>query len=528
MWGLLAALSAAWPCLAQSEAWFAPQKIVHHFAVDNPAVPERLRGETGPHEVTSGDGATWRVARFDGGGSDRVKGVWRLDPRGRHPWDKTQYCAGKRFLLSDDVLYLAPDQGNGVWVRTAAGVSHIELVPMTLEEKAERFEERIRLRHTRHGFVADSHLSTPGDLASSRAVSTDNDGLWTAIYATAECFRYAATRSPQVLERARLTTEAVLHLERVTGRAGYPARSYIVPGEPRPADGTWHWTPDGKILWKSDTSSDELVGHYFLFAIAHDLLDDADMKSKISATARRITDHILGHGLHLTDIHGQPTYWGRWTKEYFASPRGKGDAPLNALEILSFLKAAHHITGEARYEAEYRRLAVKEGYAAMTARLDELREEVNYSDEELAMLPFYILFLYERDEALLKTYRAALGQWWRNIAREANPLWTIIYSTTGAKVDFTDSFRTLYRLPMDLRQWTVENSHRTDIDWEPEPDRHGRRQSRTLLAPDERPVMKWNGNPFQTEGGNGGRSEDDGAFFLLPYWMGRYHGVGLR
>jgi hypothetical protein len=36
--------------------------------------------------------------------------------------------------------------------------------------------------------------------------------------------------------------------------------------------------------------------------------------------------------------------------------------------------------------------------------------------------------------------------------------------------------------------------------------------------------MKWNGNPFIVDGGNGGRGEDDGAFFLLPYWMGRYFG----
>jgi hypothetical protein len=514
--------------MAQTEAWFAPQKIVHHFSVDNPAVPDGMRAATGAQEVKAGDGATWKIARFSVQGKEIVKGVWRLDPRDRHPWNKKQYCAGKRYFLSDEILFLLPDSGNGVWARTAAGVSHIELVPMTLEQKAAQFEERIRLRHTRHGFVADSHLSTPGDLATSHPVSTDNDGLWTAIYATAECFRYAATRSPEALQRARLTTEAVLFLEKVTGRPGYPARSYILPSETRPSDGTWHWTPDGKILWKSDTSSDELVGHYFLFAIAYDLLDDAQLRSMISATTRRITDHILDHGLQLTDIHGQPTYWGRWTAEYFASERGKGDAPLNALEILSFLKVAHHITDEPRYEAEYKRLAAQAGYAAMTARLEELREEVNYSDEELAMLPFYLLFRYEKDELLLRTYRQALEQWWRNISREANPLWTIIYSTTGAKVDFTDSFRTLYRIPMDLRQWTVENAHRTDIEWEPDADRHGRKQSRTLLAPDERPVMKWNGNPFRTEGGNGGRSEDDGAFFLLPYWMGRYHGAPLR
>ena len=46
-----------------------------------------------------------------------------------------------------------------------------------------------------------------------------------------------------------------------------------------------------------------------------------------------------------------------------------------------------------------------------------------------------------------------------------------------------------------------------------------------VLPPDERPIMKWNGNPFRIDGGNGGRTEDDGSFLLLPYWMGRYLGI---
>ena len=63
---------------------------------------------------------------------------------------------------------------------------------------------------------------------------------------------------------------------------------------------------------------------------------------------------------------------------------------------------------------------------------------------------------------------------------------------------------------------------------EKELDRADQRQAETLLPPDERPVMKWNGNPFVVDGGNGGVSEDDGGFFLLPYWMGRFLGPGAR
>ena len=43
-----------------------------------------------------------------------------------------------------------------------------------------------------------------------------------------------------------------------------------------------------------------------------------------------------------------------------------------------------------------------------------------------------------------------------------------------------------------------------------------------MLPYDELPMWKWNGNPYLLDGGFGGRSEDDGAYFLLPYWMGRF------
>ena len=50
-------------------------------------------------------------------------------------------------------------------------------------------------------------------------------------------------------------------------------------------------------------------------------------------------------------------------------------------------------------------------------------------------------------------------------------------------------------------------------------------QSTRAIPPNERCTMKWNGNPFQMDCNSEGRTEDDGAFFLLPYWLGRYHKV---
>ena len=35
--------------------------------------------------------------------------------------------------------------------------------------------------------------------------------------------------------------------------------------------------------------------------------------------------------------------------------------------------------------------------------------------------------------------------------------------------------------------------------------------------------MKWNSNPLQLDDASAGKGEDAGAFFSLPYWLGRHH-----
>jgi hypothetical protein len=499
-----------------------PQKIRTFFKADDPAVPEALRAKATSRPVgeakasaRASDGATWLAT---------APGLMRIDETAA-PRDRRQYFAGLRYLPDDDVQQIFPDAAGDVWVRTRTGVSHIELRPMTLEQKAGLLERTVRDRHDRYGLLGDSQLATPGDLTTNQHVDNDNNGLWTSIYAAAECFRYAVTKSPDALVQARKSIEAMLFLEEVAGKRGFPARSYIRKGDRMPTHGEWHWTDDGQYYWKGDTSSDEIVGHYFAFGIAFDLLPDADLQARIVATTRRITDHIIANDYALIDVDGKPTLWAKWSLKYFAED--PEDSALNALELLSLLKTAAHITGDARYEKEYQKVAHELKYLDLILRLKQVRIEMNYSDEELAMLPFYGIFRYETDPAALAKYRRAMDDWWENMSRELCPLWTFIYQTgrPDAAVDLPGAVWTLYRMPIDRIRWDVKNSHRADIVWSPVPDRSGKREAATLLPPDERPVMRWNGNPFTVDGGNGGRSEDDGAAFLLPYWLGRYHQI---
>ncbi len=497
-----------------------PQKIRTFYDVSDAQVPPELRSNAPPlpcggvtASAVASDGATWLGT---------AQGLIRLDVAAPER-DRHQYLAGRRYLPDDQVLRIVPDSKGGVWVRTSIGVAHLEMRSMTLAQKADYFEQRIRARHDRYGLVADCSLLTPGDLSSSRPLDNDNDGLWTSIYAAAECFRYQVTKSPEALANARKSIGAILFLEAVAGSRGFPARSFVRKTDPQPQGGEWHWTPDGQYYWKGDTSSDEIVGHFFIFSIAWDLLPDRELKEQIRNTTKRIMDHILEHGYALVDLDGKPTTWGWWSPETLA--KRPDERALNSLELLSFLKTAAHITGEPRYEAEYRKAAFEWGYVDWITRVNEFREELNYSDEELAMLPFYCIFQYEKDPVLLKAYRRALEEWWKNMQRELNPLWALIYLTANpaAKVDLPGATWTLYRMPLDLVKWNVRNSHRADIVWASGSDRFGKRESLQLLPPDERPVMRWNANPFVVDGGSDGREEDDGAAFLLPYWLGRYH-----
>ena len=509
----LALLSAS--ALAQTP--LLPQKT-------SSTVFQTFSAPTGTTSLFPGNTA-WTVTQDGALWLGTLHGLWRYTRSG---WE---YFGGLRYLASDEVRALAslPSSRSGVSVVTSNGVTNLDFVPMTLQAKASWFERQVEDRHNRHGMVADSILTRAGDPSTNQMASSDNDGLWTAMYGASQCFRYAVTKSEEARTRAVRSVEALLYLEQITGISGFPARSYIKHGEMQPPDGTWYDNPAEGLRWKADTSSDEIVGHFFLFSIAFDTLPDVQLKGRIAATTRRIMDHILSHGYNLIDRTGQPTRWGKWSPQYFASKEGRPDSALNALELLSFLRAARHITGDAKYDVEYQKVAFRMGYAKVSTRYLELAEEINYSDEELAMLSFYTLFRYERDAALLPLYREALEGWWHNERRERNPLWNLIYLHSQSGVAVTDrdrllaeGFLTLQQIPLLLITWTVDNTHRRDVKWDRSEDRFNARQSTTWLPPDERPVMKWNGNPFSVNGGDGGKSEDDGSIYLLPYWLGRY------
>jgi hypothetical protein len=462
------------------------------------------------------DGAVWA------GGDAGVLRFTGAD----HPWERWHVFAGPRYLPDDDVQALAAGADGTMWVRTRNGISHLRYQPISLDQKAAAIEAIIAARHTRHGLVADSSLAEAGNLATSHQYPNDNDGLWTAIYAASQLYRHAVTDSDDALARATRALTALARLESVTGHPGFPARSIRHRSEPRRPDGEWHWTPDGEWEWKGDTSSDEIVGHFYAYAVAHLLLPEGELKATLRRTAARVADHLITHRYYLVDLDGQPTRWGRWGLDYFETPEGQEEQALRATELLSHMLVAAEFTGEPRFRAEYRRLIDEHRFHERMQSYLANRLELNFSDEQLAMLSFAPLFMFEREPTRLEDYRRALAQWWQNMQREDNPLWIYLHALAhpGRPAALDRAAHTLVRMPLDLVTWTMPVGRRLDVAPAPERDRFGRAQATRLLAPDERAVHKWNANPFVVEGGREGRGEEDGAAYLLPYWLGRYYG----
>src|SRR6185503_19546745 len=204
---------------------------------------------------------SWPVTEVTVLGPESPSGLWVGTRRGAirysDGYNRHEYFAGLRWLPDDEVTGLAVD-GNTVWIETPKGYSRIEYRPTTLAEKSQAFVRRIQERHVRWGLTADSQLRVPGDVSTSRTRSTDNDGLWTAMYVAAESFRFKVTGDAGARENARRGMQAIVRLEQITGRPGFPARSFIKVGEDvQPEDGEWHDTPDKLWRWKGDTSSDE-------------------------------------------------------------------------------------------------------------------------------------------------------------------------------------------------------------------------------------------------------------------------------
>lgn len=498
--------------------WIATERGVSIY--DDASNWYHLDGSGGlPHEdvrvIAEGpDGEKWFGTT---GGAARLKdGQWK-------------FYGAKRWLPDNSVRAIAIGPDGTVWIGTASGVSRLVTRFMTLEEKAAHYDAMVQKYHVRKGYVTVRILEEEGNIEKGFVEISDNDGMWTALYVVSQVYRYAVTGDELAREQARTHMKALLLLAEVSGHKGFPARAIRHKTEPQFGNGhpEWHPTPDGEWEWKGDTSSDEMVGHFYAYGLYYDLVADEEEKEHIRRVVRDIMDHVIAHDYNLVDVDGKPTTWAVWEpRKLNLEDRWWPEKANNSLEILSFLKSAAHITGEARYEEAYRDLVAQHHYAMNTIQSPlNTGGRLSHIDDELSFFSMFPLLTYESDPHLRQIYMIALERHWQFERPERSPLWNAIYgAVTGHPWDAEEAVQSLAEMPLDLIHWQTQNSHRADIELEAELAAQGIKQPKEALPFDERPLHKWDGQAYALDGGNGRRVED-GTVYLHPYWLARYWGL---
>ena len=461
-------------------------------------------------------------------------GLWFGTEKGAIKKDSGwHYYNGKRWLPDDKVNDILPVGTRTVWIATPRGISQIQQVEMTLGQKADSIGKIAELRHNRRGLINHSKLKIPGDLSSSRMENEDNDGLWTACYLAAQCFRYGATKSDEAREIAVRTFEALERLETVTGISGYPARSYALATDSVKQSRSPHpkfWRPslDGKWQWLDDTSSDEIVGHIFSITLFHDLVADKNQKESAKNLIERIVTHIVDNNFRMIDFDGKPTRWGIWNPDSLNhSKNWMFERGLNSLQILSHLKTAIHFTGNEKFEKAYNELIEKHGYAQNAVQAKIISPfETSHSDDILNFFPYYNLIRYSEKDENFPLYIQSLERTWKAVRPDRMPVWNVMASALLKKdCDLQVAREELEQYPLDLINWTMENSHRWDLQHDMMAGRFDAHQAVKPIPTPESNVSRWNTNPRQLDSGAGGAREEDGSYFLFAYWMGRYFGL---
>ena len=454
---------------------------------------------------------------------------------------KFSYYASKRWLPSDEVKHISAGNDGSVLVLTKGGLGKICFKKMTLEEKAAFYDKQVRQRHIRNGFNATLEGMKDGNLATGYMEDSDNDGLWTSMYLGAEAFRYAVTKSPEALQNCRESLDAMERLYSVNPVKGFPARSFERKGFALHDKDKWIAAPDPEWDWKSTTSSDEIIGHIFVFAVLAELVDDETIKKKAVGLIDSVMQHIIDHDMYLVDWDGKPTLWGKWNPAYVNSfNKIVGDRKINSSNIIAMLQTAYHFTKKEVYKDKAFELMNKYGYLdnLMTPmknihyapdEADEYSKMLssgwNHSDDEMYFLGYWGLYRYAFNDTLKAKFKEAIIDHWEIERPEKEGAWNIFTALTGVpQFDLNEATWYLREYPLDMIGWHVSNSKRKDIELM---GRNFRGQTTTeVLPPDELRINRHNANRFEIDGGGNGNDEySAGDIWLLPYWMGRYLGV---
>jgi len=453
-----------------------------------------------------------------------TKGVIRKLENDWHYFAADHWLPGDNvngIAVGDDVVYIATDKGIGI----------IKYEEYTLRKKVDYYEKHMEeWGHKRMGFI---HTLYNKNGEWIREIS-DNDGGHTAPFLAAMSFKYAVTGDKKAREEAVESFKAMLWMEKITPIDGYVARG--IWSESGDQDelaqhgsgglpAKWHKASEGDWYWKGDTSSDEIIAHFFAVSIFHDLV--AKGKEKVLAKEHlvKIAAYIMENNFTLIGMDGKPTRWGRWNPEYLLRPYGYMDRGVNGLEVLTFMKTAFALSGDKKFEVAYQQL-IKWGYRTNTIRQKNVFPPADIApwDDNLAFRSYYTLLRYTDDPVDRSAYLRSLARTWEVKRIEQVPRYNYTYGAiTGNDCEQEQSMKHMREWQLDCIGYNYTNSYRADLDTPN--DYRAYENGSKAMTPREIKVTRNSRYVMVLDGGNNGNLVQEPNSFILDYWFGRYHNL---
>jgi hypothetical protein len=447
-------------------------------------------------------------------------------------------------------------------------------------------------------------------------------GMFGGVQAAGDAFRYAVLRDSgapdaevEQARRALIGAMRGLHwVHQITGVPGVISRGIRriepeagdppLPGVPESLDpivplydengnvlplpkegGIWHADNSGELpflIWKSDTSKDQLCGYIFAIAVIYDVVArdptiPADMIARLQEDARQIGKSLMQRreiapgvfaDLVIVDVDGRPVEFHDVSAEE-PLPGVVSDEPasgFNAAMALGMIRALYHITGDPELWSFYNELTGRRGYFATMeealASIVYIGTITNFSNVNMMFVSLYGVLRYENDPVKADRVRGILdtAAYDPGVDRQARGLRQSLFDfifagfnregTAGAKgaEAASDGLATLvgHRAPpywsadvQNCDDLEIEAGVCTAIDGSTIVLAEGRGRSNAsmneaIVAEDALPIeirppsnFTWRSDPHAVNGGGGTRLNPGGEIYAA-YWMGRYLQAGAR
>jgi hypothetical protein len=382
-----------------------------------------------------------------------------------------------------------------------------------MQEKARLAAHTTRARHLFGGFVIPMYTDV-FVRPEPRHVSLFSATEQTARYLGALAFRAAAEgRQAEAGAAVETTLAALERAHAVTGVPGVMARGYLpeaaAEGVDLPSQEEHLRRTDGHV-WLSGANSYTYCGVFFGCAVLHDTCATDPQRQRIAALLGAVLDRLLEANFVVTDAEGNQV------ENYVLTP---GKIPVRrrflGLHALHLLIVGHHVTGDARYLAEYRRLAVEHEYAKKGFQLPPgfADDEWGARDDMCAFEAYYHLLRYDNDPDLAVIYRRNMAAVGAKVRGQERAYLDLIYQILEPESEAArDVAEVLARMPV------VKEFHHGGAC-----DGSGPYADSPVPIVQRPPVMfEWAYAPRRSWAATTYLAPVD---YLAAYWMARYHGI---